>query len=208
MSKNITIQCDASQYGLGSTLLQDGRPVHYANRALSRTEQNYAQIEKELLAIVFSCERFEHYLYGKQVTVETDHKPLIAIPKKPMNTASKRLQCTMLCLQKYDLVFTYKAVNEMHIVDAISRALPHRSQKPSTSHSCRDLETVNFVEDLPISESTLAKIQAETAKKRISTSTVPGYTLWLANSSCTGTLWGTAVRQASRGIDSSEQSGL
>ena len=164
MSKNITIQCDASQYGLGSTLLQDGRPVHYANRALSRTEQNYAQIEKELLAIVFSCERFEHYIYGKQVTVETDHKPLIAIPKKPINTASKRLQRTMLCLQKYDLVFTYKAVKEVHIVDALSRALPHRSQKPSTSHSCRELETVNFVEDLPISESTLAKFQAETAK--------------------------------------------
>ena len=164
VSKNITIQCDASQYGLGSTLLQDGRPVHYANRALTSTEQNYAQIEKELLAIVFSCERFEHYIYGKQVTVETDHKPLIAIQKKPINTASKRLQRMMLRLQKYDLVFTYKPGKEMHIADALSRALPHRSQNPSTSHFCRDLETVNFVEDLPISESTLAKFQADTAK--------------------------------------------
>ena len=162
VSKNITIQCDASQYGLGSTLLQDGRPVHYANRAMTSTEQNYAQIEKELLAIVFSCERFEHYIYGKQVTVETDHKPLIAIQEKPINTASKRLQRMMLCLQNYDLVFTYKP--EMHIADALSLPLPDGSQKPSTSHFCRDLETVNFVEDLPISESTLAKFQAETAK--------------------------------------------
>ena len=79
MSENITMQCDASQYGLGTTLLQDGRPVHYAKRALTSTEKNYARNEKELLAIVFSCERFEHYIYGKQVTVETDHKPLIAI---------------------------------------------------------------------------------------------------------------------------------
>ena len=69
----------------------------------------------------------------------------------------------MLRLQKYDLVFTYKPGKEMHIADALSLALPHRSQKLSTSHFCRDLETVNFVEDLPISESTLAKFQAETA---------------------------------------------
>ena len=66
----------------------------------------------------------------------------------------------MLRLQTYDLVFTYKPGKEMHIADALT----HRSQKPSTSHFCRDLETVNFVEDLPISESTLAKFQAETAK--------------------------------------------
>ena len=96
--------------------------------------------------------------------METDHKPLIATPKKPINTASKRVQRMMLCLQKYDLVFTYKPIKEMHIVDALSRALPHRSQKPSTSHFCRDLETFYFVEDLPISESTLAKFQADTAK--------------------------------------------
>ena len=46
VSKNITIQCDASQYGLKSTLLRNGRPVHCGNRALTSTEQNYAQIEK------------------------------------------------------------------------------------------------------------------------------------------------------------------
>jgi len=90
--------------------------------------------KKELLAIVFSCERFRHYIYGKQVTVKTDHKPLIAIQKKAINTASKRLQRMMLCLQKYDLVFTYKLGKEMHIADALSRALSHRSQKPSSSH--------------------------------------------------------------------------
>ena len=87
------------------------------------------KLKKELLAIVFSCERFEHYIYI-QVTVETDHKPLIAIQKKPINTASKRLQRMMLRLQKYNLVFTYKPGKQMHIADALSRALPHRSQNP------------------------------------------------------------------------------
>ena len=105
----------------------------------------------------------------------------------------------MLCLQKYDLVFTYNPGKEMHIADALSRALSHRSQKP----------TVNFVEDLPISESTLARFQAETAKDEyLQVRTVPGYTLLLTNSSRTGTLWCTAILQASRGIDSSERPGL
>ena len=164
VSKNITIQCDASQYGIGATLLQEGQPVHYANRALTTTEQNYAQIEKELLAVVFSCEHFEHYIYGKHVTVETDHKPLIAIQKKLINTASKRLQRMMLRLQRFDLNLTYKLCKEMYIADALSRALPKQSKISSTSHFCNDVETVNFVEDLPISDSTLAKFQVETAK--------------------------------------------
>ena len=148
----------------GATLLQEGQPVHYANRELTTTEQNYSQIEKELLAIVFSCEHFEHYIYGKHVTVETDHKPLIAIQKKPINTASKRLQRMMLRLQRFDLNLTYKPGKEMYIADALSRALPKQSKISSTSHFCNDLETVNFVEDLPISDSTLAKFQVETAK--------------------------------------------
>lgn len=54
--KLITIQTDASKSGIGSCLLQEGHPVIYASRLLTTAEQNYAQIEKELLAIVFACE--------------------------------------------------------------------------------------------------------------------------------------------------------
>ena len=59
-----TIQCDASEKGLGATLLQHGQPVCFASRSLSKAEQNYAQIEKECLAIVFACERFNQYIHG------------------------------------------------------------------------------------------------------------------------------------------------
>ena len=52
----------------------------------------------------------------------------------------------------------------MYIADALSRALPKQSKISSSSHFCNDLETVTFVEDLPISDSTLAKFQVETAK--------------------------------------------
>ena len=55
--KDLVIQCDVSEGGLGAALLEDGRPLAYASRALTAAERNYAQIERELLAIVFSTER-------------------------------------------------------------------------------------------------------------------------------------------------------
>jgi len=72
----LTIQCDTSQGGLGEALLQNGRPIEYASQALTETEKRYAQIEKEMLAIVFSFEQFNQYIFGRHVNVESDHKPL------------------------------------------------------------------------------------------------------------------------------------
>ena len=62
-SKSVTIQCNSSKDGLGGTLLQEDQPVAYVSRALTTTETKYAQIEKESLAIVFSCEKFHIYIY-------------------------------------------------------------------------------------------------------------------------------------------------
>ena len=72
-AKETVVQCDASQSGLGVCLLQEGHPVAYASRALIAAEKNYAQTEKELLSIVFGMEKFETYVYGRNVKIETDH---------------------------------------------------------------------------------------------------------------------------------------
>ena len=66
------IQTDASSTGLGAVLLQNDQPVSYISRALTDAETRYAQIEKELLAIVFAAEKFEHYIYGRQTVVHSD----------------------------------------------------------------------------------------------------------------------------------------
>ena len=71
-----TLQVDASKSGLGACLMQQGQPIAYASRALSNSEINYAPIEKEMLAIVFGCERFNMYTHGAEVEVNSDHKPL------------------------------------------------------------------------------------------------------------------------------------
>ena len=62
---------DASKDGLGAVLLQehDGNwlPVAIISRAMTSAEKNYAQIEKELLRLVFTCEEFHEYVYGVTV---------------------------------------------------------------------------------------------------------------------------------------------
>ena len=104
VQKDVTIQCDASDCGLGASLMQKGQPIAYASRALSQTECNYAQTEKESLAICFGCDKFDQCIYGRRkLEIETDHKPLVTIFKKPLVSAPRRIQRMMLRLQKYTL---------------------------------------------------------------------------------------------------------
>ncbi|CAB4045661.1 Hypothetical predicted protein, partial [Paramuricea clavata] len=89
VAKPVTLQVDASQR---AALIQNQGPVAYASKAMNDTQRRYAQIEKKLLAVVFVCKRFHQYVYGKTITVESDHKPLEAILKKPLSQAPSRLQ--------------------------------------------------------------------------------------------------------------------
>lgn len=120
--KPIIIQCDASKDGLGACLLQNDRPVAYASRSLTDCEKRYAPIECELSAILFAAEKFDFYIYGRAVTVNTDHKPLVSIFKKDINKVPARLQRMRLRLMKYELEVSYLPGKEMFIADTLSRA--------------------------------------------------------------------------------------
>ena len=77
------------------------RLVVYASRTLYKSERNYAQIEKEALALVFGVKKFYDFLYTRPFTLETDHKPLLAIlgSKKGVPTlAAARMQRWALIL--------------------------------------------------------------------------------------------------------------
>ena len=121
-TKPVKLQVDASKSGLGACVLQDGHPIAYASRSLTQAEEHYAQIEKELLAVVFGCERFNHYVYGRPVDVESDHKPLVSVNKKPLTKVSPRLQRLLLRLQKYEVNITYLPGKYMYVADTLSRA--------------------------------------------------------------------------------------
>ncbi|XP_062569483.1 uncharacterized protein LOC134231536 [Saccostrea cucullata] len=65
--KPVVLETDASQFGLVATFLQDGKPVAFASKSLTPAEIKHAQIEKEMLSILFGCKKFLKYLYGREV---------------------------------------------------------------------------------------------------------------------------------------------
>ena len=118
--QQLVLQSDASETGLGATIMQENQPIAYASRALTDTETRYAQIEKEMLSVIFGLERFHQYTYGRTVQVRSDHKPLESILKKPLHAAPKRLQRMLLQLQKYDIRLQYTPGKEMYIADTLN----------------------------------------------------------------------------------------
>jgi hypothetical protein len=139
--------------------MQEGRPVAFSSRAMTKTEQRYAQIEKEMLAIVHACTKFDQYIYGRQgVRVESDHKPLESIFKKNINSSPKRLQRMLMYLQKYDLKVEYKRGKEMYIADTLSRAylnhIPKKQDVKCDILAVKELEICALVESLTMTGDT------------------------------------------------------
>ena len=83
-SRETMVSADASSYGLGAVLLQkqpDGelKSLSCISRSLTPTEQRYPQIEKEVLAFTWACQRFYDFLLGLEFHIHTDHKPLVTL---------------------------------------------------------------------------------------------------------------------------------
>ena len=154
----MTIQCDASNYGTGGILLQEGKPIAFTSRALTFSEQNYTVIEKECLAICRATEKFHHYIIGKDIHVETNHKPLKIIFQKMLLNAPKRLPRMLLKFQRYNLKVSYKRGKEIYIADLLSRTFNNDSQNSTNSNvehfhiSYQDLENINFTDYLNFSD--------------------------------------------------------
>ena len=160
----LTIQVDASSKGIGCALVQGGKPVAYASRALTHAQQQYAQIEKELLAIVVGCTKFEEYIIGRsaETIVETDHKPLESIMKKPLYKAPARLQMVLIQLQRYPEVnVKYFKGADMTFADPLSRAYIPASFDAEIGVLEEELE-VDAISTLPISSRICEKLMRAT----------------------------------------------
>ena len=144
--------------GLGATLEQNDKPVAFAGKKLTETESRYANIERELLAVVYGCERFHTYLFRQSFTVESDHKPLESIKLKHLRAAPPRLQRMLLKLQPYDMTIKYRPGKDIPITDALSRLSPEETEP------IEDLDVSVHAEFPQFSDAAMTRIREESAK--------------------------------------------
>ncbi|CAH2099183.1 unnamed protein product [Euphydryas editha] len=162
MNKQIVLSVDASKAGLGAVILQEGKPIAYGSRAMTETEIQYSQIEKECLAILYGITKFHQYLYGSQFKVETDHKPLVSIFSKPLNRCPARLQKMRMALQPYSFELNYKPGKELVVADHLSRS--HLVDTEENSDLKVETHVAMIMESYRISDEKLEELVLETAK--------------------------------------------
>ena len=115
------LQTDASGIGIGGVLsvIRDGNPTAFFSRQLKQHQKYYSATELEALALVDSILHFEMYLYGRDFTVEVDHKLLIALPSG--NKLNKRLHGLWLKVISFSFKIRYRKGSANGNADGLSR---------------------------------------------------------------------------------------
>ena len=156
-SKRSVVAADACQDGLGAVLFQtdssgNRRAIAFASRSLNDTEKRYAVMEKEALAAVWACEKFNDYILGTEFTLETDHRPLVPLltstdlSKLPPRNLRFRLR-----MARYSPEVKYVQGVHQNTADALSQA-------PTSQPTQKDLTLVEEIEEH--SESLLVSLPA------------------------------------------------
>lgn len=162
--EKLVLACDASAYGMSAILsheYKDGteRPIAFASKVIPAKELNRAIIDKEAGAIIFGFKKFYNYVFGRQVTLKTDHKPLIYIfgPKKeiPLTIAS-RLQRWAYYLSGFTYDISYVRSEANSNCDALSR-LPIEDE---TTVFKTEVNAVRYIEE------GITNLTYETVKKQ------------------------------------------
>ena len=163
------VSADASSYGIGGVLMQEDdkgnwKPVFYVSRSLTSTEQRYAQIEKEALAMTWVCERFSDFLIGmSEFIVETEHKPLLALMKnKNLDELTPRIQRFRMRMMRFSYRVIYTAGKNLITADALSRA-PSSSPEKIDENKEKDIQQFvhSIAESLPASDKKLKEIKEQ-----------------------------------------------
>ena len=159
----LVVACDASPFGIAAVLSHrfddsSERPIAYASRALTDAEKNYAQIDREALAIIFGIKKFHEYIYGRKFVLVTDNRPLTHIfsENKCVPTMSAaRIQRWALYLGGHNYTIEFRPSAKHTNVDGLSR-LPLPEYPTRTGNDEHELFLLNQIEVLPISSADIA----------------------------------------------------
>ena len=100
--------------------MQCSRPIAFASKTLTNVKTSYVNIERECLSVCFGLEKFHTHLCGRHILLEKDFKPVEMIQHKPIHATPPRLQCLLLCMQKYHYTIQYKPNKDMILANCLS----------------------------------------------------------------------------------------
>jgi hypothetical protein len=147
-SKPFYIATDASQSGIAGVLFQkendEQKFISFAARSLSKSERNYGATQRELLAIIFSLQKFNDYIYGTKFTLYTDHHSLIHLftQKKSNYMINKWIETLLL----YDF--------EVIHIPGITNILPDKLSRFYENEDHSNIE-ISFMSRDPLSLETI-----------------------------------------------------
>lgn len=162
----IEIHTDASVRGIGSCLIQicnkTGKPhaVAYTSRTLTKTEQAYSVSERELLAVVHSCQRWRSFLFGVPFTVVTDHEALKA--SSTIDSKTGRLSRLAMKLMEFNITWRHKKGCKHLVPDCLSRYFtPEELEQAEKESKVEPLKSILTLVDGKINLENLQKYQRE-----------------------------------------------
>lgn len=137
------LRVDACGYGIGGVLLQEHpsgwHPVAYVSRSLTKAEKNYSISELEGLAVIYSLGYLRHLIYGKPITIVTDHHALCNL-RTLKNCPSGRLQRWAIKLSEYDYEIIHKPGRTHKDADCLSR-YPVQTATAEDEYEAEDVPT-------------------------------------------------------------------
>ena len=128
---------------------------------MSETEQRYAQIEKEGLAVTWACEKFASYILGKRISIETDHKPLVPLlGTKDLDNLPPRVLRFRLRLARFDYTISHVPGKALYTADTLSRAPLESSETDSSPQGEAELLLEMCLSNLPANKEWLDEYRA------------------------------------------------
>jgi len=133
------LRTDASSVGMGAVLMQqcseeEWLPVQWASKKFTPTECRYGISEKEMYAVYWGILKFEYELRGKRFLLETDHKALVEIRRKPV-FENDRINRWIEHIQEFDFEVRYKKGEEIGVPDALSRLYEEKNLEANEKKS-------------------------------------------------------------------------
>lgn len=138
----------------------------YCSRCLTEAETHYAQIEKECLAGMWACEKFDQYLCGlDQCRLKTDHKPLPLVDNRSLDNVPLRCYRLLIRLMRYTCkpVAEYVPGKTLVMADALSRSPQTYTREESDTHSDVACHVATVMQGIPASPTKIDSIKMATA---------------------------------------------